>query len=185
MLISEQPHLKLTNVFRWLYDSKIFGCIQERRFFRNATTGFKRKPGQRGFLHPGKATPPGVFDWVREHPVRGLGEPQQAHQDIQKNIPMLCLHTIRKAGKEHSLSVLRKEVNKICPAAKSTTQILRRVDGFIGCSLRPKRVQRGASGGRQGWNLHSALEVASGASHGQQRGRFSCSALLCFLSSNF
>ena len=40
-----------------------------------------------------EATPQGVFDWVRKRPVRGLGFPQQAHRDVQKDIPMPCLHT--------------------------------------------------------------------------------------------
>ena len=42
------------------------------------------------------------------------------------------MHLIRKAGKEHSLPVPRKEVNKICSAAKSTAQISRRGEGFTG-----------------------------------------------------
>ena len=52
---------------------------------------------QRYFLPAGHAkhgaTPQGVFDWAREQPVWGLGAPQQAHRDVQKDIPMPCLPT--------------------------------------------------------------------------------------------
>lgn len=33
------------------------------------------------------ATPSGVFNWWRERPVRGLGSPQPAFRDVQKDIP--------------------------------------------------------------------------------------------------
>lgn len=36
----------------------------------------------------------GVFDWTPVRPVRGLGGPQQAHRDSQKDIPMPCLPTL-------------------------------------------------------------------------------------------
>ncbi len=39
----------------------------------------------------GTATPKDVFDWRRKRPVRGLGEPQQAFRNIQKDIPETLL----------------------------------------------------------------------------------------------
>lgn len=36
----------------------------------------------------------GVFGWTLLRPARGLGRPQQAASEYQKDIPMPCLHTL-------------------------------------------------------------------------------------------